>query len=243
MRARGVARTGTVDDRDPDGSASVPQVRTLGTVTVGLNAGQPEPVAVKITPVAARLTEIDVVGRTVRGRIAGPSTGQATGIVAVRGETTASGVATSTDAGCTFELTLPAPTESPDSPAGPWRLRLIDGDDRVAVAWPDGESSLWLGTGPDNEVAAHHTPSGNAELIEVAGAAELLAAELGERRSCSAWLGTPPPGGSLALVGSRCTLVGSPRPAGAGQIEVEVPLTWTEWVRKPSSPSGPTVRW
>ena len=240
VRARGVARTGTVDDRDPEGSASVPQVRTLGSVTVGLNAGHPEPVAVKITPVAARLTEIDVAGRTVRGRIAVPPTGSATGIVAVHGDTTASGVVTSTDAGCTFELTLPAPTESPDSPAGPWRLRLLHGDDRVPVAWPDGESSLWLGTGRDNEIAARHTPSGNAELVEVAGAAELLGAELGERSIVlrAQWLGTPLPDGTLALVGSRCTLVGSPRPALADQIEVEVPLTWTEWVGETFVPLG-----
>ena len=147
VRARGVARTGTVDDRDPEGSASVPQVRTLGSVTVGLNAGQPEPVAVKITPVAARLTEIDVVGRTVRGRIAVPP--HRLGDGHRRRSRRHDGVWSRDEhrRGLHLRAHASGTHRVPDSPAGPWRLRLLHGDDRVAVAWPDGESSLWLGTG------------------------------------------------------------------------------------------------
>ena len=239
--AQGVRRTGHVDDRDAEGSASAPQQRTILSAVVGLRPAAEGPVALSVTRARARLDTIDISGREVRGQVVVSPDLEATRVLALRGEEAVAGTVTALRKGArvSFELVLPdrAPDQA-DTEPGPWRLRLECGDARIPLAWPEQDSSLWRGAGPDSVLAARRTPSGNAELVDVAGAAELLGLDLSERHLTLhvRWLGVPPEGATFSLVGSRCTLHGTraegrldPAPGSAGECAVEVPLTWDEW--------------
>ena len=235
VEAHGVRRSGPVEDRDAEGSASVSHLRTLGWSVVGLRTATDGPVVgVTVTPARARLEQVGTDDRTVSGRVSLSSDLAPAAVLAVRGDQTVSAPLHWSGDEATFELVLPEPEDAPgpgQPEPGPWRLRLDCGE-RVPLAWPEHETALWLGEGPTSRLAARRTPSGNAEVVEVAGAAELLGLDLAERTTTlrARWLGVPPPGAGLALVGPRCTLH-APRTEGSapGELVVELPLTWDEW--------------
>ena len=235
VRDRGLTRTGTITDRDERGSIGMlssphlarrqiagRRVNVAADVETGIRieVGEPDPVT---------LLTGHVEGRSVLGTLRGPA-----GLVRMtarrpNGTMVRTDLVTDGD-GYRFRLDLPA-SETQVPGGWMWQLRALRADgEQLPIAWPDGETSLWLPGPPDASLAVARTALGRVELLETADTLVLDAVDLadGGIRATGRWLGAAPKRARLTLVGPRATQEADLRLDGE-VAEALVPTTCDEW--------------